>query len=613
MARATSFTFYQGVNLNLRTNDTFYFASRSDQSTYFASKAVVTVSNCYYQRTKYGSVKVQQSYNTLYKCDYLSFINADYENKRFYGIITDVTYIDDSTTMVSYVIDYIQTWLLDCTLPKCFIERMHSNTDTYGENMLDDAMACGEYVNSSFSWGGSTQKILDRFPSRNLVIVLGTCDLKQWVASGFTDKQPTSTWVKNGIYDNLSQVAFLAENTSGTKAGTNSALQIFFNNVFNGSGGVTVDDIVNIYMYPAIGVYFIDDPTSTDSHAPVAVTGATQTGFEYLYEIGGGDAQTVNLPARPTSLDGYVPKNNKMLQWPYCLIHISNNDGSAIDLKYERFRNSNGAVVSPQATIGGTSCGEAKLRLTPQQYLNMASGSEDFDTSLDTAPYPTVSMTGDVYNIYIAQNKNRIANGYTQMLLDNSISVVDEAGSAATKSLTAIGGAEMGSYVNSYNAQMQGGQGGLSAPSLGGGTSTYEMNLAKIGMNMLNKIRAINAGYKDMKIAPATASGISGVGLAYQHGKRNFTVTVKTIDSAHAKAIDDYYTMYGYPVRHIDTINMYARANFTYVKTVGCMVKGNVPEDAKEVIAALFDSGIRFWCIPANIGDYSVINTPRGI
>lgn len=51
---------------------------------------------------------------------------------------------------------------------------------------------------------------------------------------------------------------------------------------------------------------------------------------------------------KPTSLDGYVPKNKKLLTYPYCYLLGSNNNGSNNIYYYEKFVDNN--EVSPAIT-----------------------------------------------------------------------------------------------------------------------------------------------------------------------------------------------------------------------------------------------------------------------
>lgn len=592
MARDTTFSFYKGVNLSLNSIDTFYFASRSAQTTYFASKLSFTVTNCSYQRADIGKVKIDKAYKYVYDCDYLSFKNTSYENKTFYAFITGVEYIDDNTTIVYYVIDNVQTWLLDCTLPACYIERQHSTTDNFGDNMLLDPIDCGEYV---------TKEIMDNLSSDFVVVFQATFNVGLW-ASDFTTKQAPELQLKNGIYDNASQWAVYA-NVSSNVASDNSALSEILNAIYNGLGGVTVDDFINIYMYPkaaiALGsgtgnVYTVVGAVSqtTDLNKIFRVVGA--------YQSNDRAGQTIQLSqtlkVHPTTLDSYTPKNAKTLQYPYSVLHITNNDGSAIDLKYEKFRKpSDNSIVDAQLRLTGCTTGEGKVRLTPEQYLGVAETALDYDTAIDSSAFPTVSMVGDPYLIYLAQNKNRIQNGYDQMLYSAAASIGGAAASDIQSVAMMYAGSQAGGGESSGISGKMAGQN-----TLGAGVSS--------AITTFGKVQSLNAQFSDMAIAPATASGLSGIGLAFQNGKKLFTVTCKTVDRYHAKMIDDFYTMFGYPVRSIQIPNLCARTKFTYIKTVGVIVKGSAPELVKQDLENKLNNGLRFWSSTGDIGDFSVNN-----
>lgn len=592
MARDTTFSFYKGVNLSLNSIDTFYFANRSAQTTYFASKLSFTVTNCSYQRADIGKVKIDKAYKYVYDCDYLSFKNTSYENKTFYAFITGVEYIDDNTTIVYYVIDNVQTWLLDCTLPACYIERQHSTTDNFGDNMLLDPIDCGEYV---------TKEIMDNLSSDFVVVFQATFNVGLW-ASDFTTKQAPELQLKNGIYDNASQWAVYA-NVSSNVASDNSALSEILNAIYNGLGGVTVDDFINIYMYPkaaiALGsgtgnVYTVVGAVSqtTDLNKIFRVVGA--------YQSNDRAGQTIQLSqtlkVHPTTLDSYTPKNAKTLQYPYAVLHITNNDGSAIDLKYEKFRKpSDNSIVDAQLRLTGCTTGEGKVRLTPEQYLGVAETALDYDTAIDSSAFPTVSMVGDPYLIYLAQNKNRIQNGYDQMLYSAAASIGGAAASDIQSVAMMYAGSQAGGGESSGISGKMAGQN-----TLGAGVSS--------AITTFGKVQSLNAQFSDMAIAPATASGLSGIGLAFQNGKKLFTVTCKTVDRYHAKMIDDFYTMFGYPVRSIQNPNLCARTKFTYIKTVGVIVKGSAPELVKQDLENKLNNGLRFWSSTGDIGDFSVNN-----
>ena len=588
MARNTSFKFYSNINLSPRTNDTFSWANASEQRTFFINHQVASASNCYYQRADINKVKVQISYSTLYRCDYLSFINPDYENKTFYAFVTNVTYIDDTTTEVDYVIDHIQTWYFEMNFHACYVDRQHANRDHIGDNMIMESFDCGTMQDQDYR---------PNFPNtRMMIVVLATFDVYTWLTTSSHSKMPTNIYIKNGVYDQLSQVAFYSQLQDGTPASNGSALQVFLNNVWNGIGGVTMDDIVAIYIYPSIGLLTVPNP---DVEPVIGVDTTLPSDFQHVYKVGGVSAEDVILPSVPTDLNGYTPKNNRMFQYPYTFIHISNNDGSSIDLHYERYRDSNGNIPAQKfVRIQGTTCGEAKLRLTPVRYMGITSASAnekvDYDYALDSGAYPTCSMTGDAYMIYLAQNKNRISNQYDSQARSHYKTGV---GMLSTGGQNVAKGAMGGSKESVIGALVSTGASAVGALT-NGIFDAYDF------------LQAQNAKFEDLKIAPATSTGISGVGLAFQHGHPSFSLSVKVIDAQHAKMIDDYYTMFGYPQHKIMVPMLRARTAFTFIKTVGCIITGNIPEYAKSQIEAMFDTGIRLWSDQDHIGNYNVVNDP---
>lgn len=578
MARDTTFYLFKNVNLSPRTGDTFYFASRSAQTTYFGTKLYTTISTCSYQRENRNYIKVNLPISSVYNVDYIAFINQSYENKRFYAFVTEVNYISDTVSEIGYSIDYIQTWLLDCTFTPCFVERQHSTSDAIGDNTIAESLETGDYIIRSTD---------DNVDSVSMVVFQATFDILGWANSNFSTKPITTTIIKNGIVSALSEVGFYL-NFGGQTASDLSALGVILEKIFTGAGGVTMDDIVNIYVYPKIGLSLYDDTVipGTDSTLPLAL----QSGYVISnFQTSSGFGNLINLPTIPVNGTGdkvignYVPKNNKIFTYPYTCLHVTNNNGSAIDLQYERFALPN----NPTGYIYGTSTAEAKIRFVPNNYFGGGASEPCFEYGLDSAPYPTVAQVGDSYNIWLAQNRNVVLNEYNFRQVN------------AQKQ---IGQMAMGGIY-------QGLSGSGSASQAGGGVA---LGMISGGYSMLNdlalEVDRINAQLKDREIAPNTATGVQSVGLAFQNGKKNFSFYVKTLDDQHAVCIDNYWTMYGYPVRKVQTPNFHARSGFTYIKTVGAIAKGNVPENAKNIIQAALDSGLRFWASHNDIGDYSIAN-----
>ena len=80
-----------------------------------------------------------------------------------------------------------------------------------------------------------------------------------------------------------------------------------------------------------------------------------------------------------------------------------------------------------------------------------------------------------------------------------------------------------------------------------------------------------------------------------------------------ARALDDFFSRYGYECERVKVPNRNVRKRWTYTKTKSCVVKGNVPADDLERIAAIFDAGITFWTTNGDLGDYVMDDNGTGV
>jgi hypothetical protein len=66
--------------------------------------------------------------------------------------------------------------------------------------------------------------------------------------------------------------------------------------------------------------------------------------------------------------------------------------------------------------------------------------------------------------------------------------------------------------------------------------------------------------------------------------------------------------MFGYKVNSLKIPNITGRTNWNYVKTVGCYLAGDIPQEDLAELKSMFDKGITFWHNPATFCDYSQSN-----
>ena len=68
--------------------------------------------------------------------------------------------------------------------------------------------------------------------------------------------------------------------------------------------------------------------------------------------------------------------------------------------------------------------------------------------------------------------------------------------------------------------------------------------------------------------------------------------------------------MFGYAYKSYAIPNRNVRPHWTYLKTIGVNLHGNVPSDDMEKISKIYDAGVTFWRYGAEVGNYSLDNSP---
>ena len=133
---------------------------------------------------------------------------------------------------------------------------------------------------------------------------------------------------------------------------------------------------------------------------------------------------------------------------------------------------------------------------------------------------------------------------------------------------------------------------------------------AAIGSTVISgqqQIEGIMAQKADRAIQPPQSKGTYSSNINVVSGCNTFTFYDRCIQKEYAQQIDDYFTMYGYKINRVQTPNIHARTNFTYIKTVGCKIIGLNNEDTTK-IESVFNNGITFWTSGDGIGSYQYSN-----
>jgi hypothetical protein len=81
-----------------------------------------------------------------------------------------------------------------------------------------------------------------------------------------------------------------------------------------------------------------------------------------------------------------------------------------------------------------------------------------------------------------------------------------------------------------------------------------------------------------------------------------------TIKAEYARAIDEFFDMYGYKCHRVKVPEKAHRAAYWYTKTIDANIEGDIPQEDLQAIKDCYNRGITFWKNASNFRDYSVAN-----
>lgn len=285
----------------------------------------------------------------------------------------------------------------------------------------------------------------------------------------------------------------------------------------------------------------------------------------------------VNVPKPYLDIAGYVPKNNKLYTYPYKCLCVYNSEGNSIEYKYEYFN------TLPDQESTGLCNFQLKVLISSNPLislypLNYKGQTVAYDEQIDMRHFTACNYAIDTWKAYYAMNKSTIDYDKSTVPILGGIGMAAGVLGAITSGMTG----NIGGFVSGVNQAAS--------------------SNAMIGRTM--------AKQQDYQRMPNVSKGVANNDLMTADQTKDFYFEMKCITKNYAMMIDDYFTMFGYAIKQVGTPNMNARPYFTYVKTIGCTVHGELPSDDGAKIEKIFDNGVRFWKNHANIGNYSLNNAP---
>lgn len=498
--------------------------SLNDMLSLCNTNMIASAENYSFIRDNQNSISVNFSYETCLKANYIAFQNPRYSNKWFFAFIDNVVYNTDASTQINFIVDTWSTWFNAINVSECFVIREHVNDDTIGLHTVPENVETGTYISNS------VEKI-DTLNSFKYVM-----QVTEWApgsgaipANELTDFGGVPAPGNCYIFDTPEQMNEKIQQYQTGKA----------------------DAIINTYMIPS------------------AVISDTIVEDEFYY-LGQKNPETFNYNTnKPTSLNGYTPKNKKLLTYPYIYLALTNNNGSTNILEYEYFSSNQATfLVKGVPTPGGS------IKCIP---LNYKGASENEIEGLMCGKFPTLGWSSDPYTNWLSQNAVNLGVG----LISNLISL----GGSLLMSSTV--GTETGTAVKS-----KGDTGGM------------------IG-SVMSIANTIGTLYQH-SLVPNTAQGnTNGGDINTCSGNNTFILYHNTIKKEYAQIIDDYFTRFGYKVNRLKVPNITGRPIFNYIQisSTDDIGFGEVPNLFMEQINEIARRGTTIWHSHNNIGNYNLDNT----
>lgn len=563
--------FYDDLGLSPNYENTLYFETVGAKDSYFDSLTPITTATALtYSRAERGFIRVEKPMSTMINVGYMRFKNSAFENKWFYAFVKNVEYINNITTQVNFELDVMMTWMGTFHLAECYVERQHTLGDEIGANIAEEDINYGEYITEASS----------------MTAFFGSYKIGVYRSYNPEYDAIPSQELAQGTYAPLIR-NFYSLDTTGL-----DAIDVL---LYDQDSGLVpknrIDEVINMKLVPEHW------DSTTDLTPPTDLFSVDKP----YHTIGGG----VGDNGETDTANRYVPRNKKLFVFPYKYLEVENCEGESTIYKYEYFN----SLPDHESTgvayfqIMGTSCTpEVNIMCTPKDYNGEAYA---WDDSISMKSFPNLAWNVDMYKAYLAQRDSTIFGN----IAANAITAV--VGGALTGAINGGASGMMSTAVNEMrdkpapmlspseralgSAVVSGSSAGIS--SVGSGAKTL----------ISDTINSMLGGSIPARF-PSQTRGSSESNLMVQSRNKNFYFRCKSITKNYAMMIDDFFDMYGYAIKQRLVPNMNARPYWTYVKTIGCTVHGNLPADDGAKIESIFDSGVRFWKNHNHIGMYRWYN-----
>lgn len=581
--------FLQNANVDYQMNNVLWLSTEQAEVDYFLSKAKFHFENCRAINNDGDAWEVTvplaqgHTLDDYYNCNYMMWRNPQFSGKWFYAYIGTPRPAAGYAVTVPFEIDQWQTWHWSCVFPETMVRRETVKDDSIGANTVEENIETGEFVISEDDKGEDAYQVgtdiitYSGWDSTPCVLIVYTYKPKTPGTSG----DDASSYLIEAIADGVSKLTYKLDNIAPVFAGGRMQQGIYQACAFiafeikKDSTQEELDasvQAVNLYMQNLVDGVMIQS-VQILRMVPKFMAPAS-VGIQPNNTANPRTNKVVGKKS-PTSFGGYVPKNNKLYTEQFNYIVIDNGAGTQQTLGYEYFKGD---------SIDGDTPGTPTFRVHSQLSTN---------PSCRLIPY-SYKAPGRAENPMYAMDLNaypQCSFSYNEMRADyfaNQSSYKVQGVQNAVKTAASIG--------QNVVTMATGGPSGIASGIAG---------IANTALDVANTI----AKQTDRARIPNIVQGVADSNIQFAIGRLTFTEYRMQVRPYFAKIIDNYFTAYGYAINDIKKPELNTRTRFNFIWTQGANILGDLPTDAKRVINAQLDAGLRIWHDPAAWMDYGPKNT----
>lgn len=596
----TTVQLFGDIGLYANYKKTIDFSTISEQNAWFNSKQKTTIQNVIYNKP-YNSLKLNMQYGQAMQYSYARLLDLDTTGRIYYFFISTVNVIDDATVEFIFEPDVIQTYMTYWSLGESMVNRAH--VDRWSDSSADPIRITPntEGINASYAIELNT----------NLYTYLGD-DSSQ-------DYQVVFPYIiyKNNTTNNIVMLAsmcfpFIAESKYVIDIETGSTTYHLMD----------ISAFVSNNILATLGI---------DPEAVVTMGISTIPLFEYTFES----------KTSETLLDRYTITTIEALEVKeeYALIHVPLSTGSESISEIFRIISypiNDERPVKPTNNATASDTFEPALYMMPyrNRYVNNPSASIYMEV-------PDIFLLRDEYVSFIALVSASVQNelivvGEELDNLGSSVFLPDKIKECYNNGLTSttiidgidlfnntwltyaltqreadrqilnnniISSALQGLIFGSYGGALvtSRGTGGKDKRSLGRMATRMVPGIALGGIasagsalidghfaweNQLLEERKIQNKAQSISVSGNNGAMNAGYGLSTP----SFTV-LKCDDVNYERAYNNF-RKYGYLINEFTSLNIKSRKYYNYILTNGACIEGAIPEDARDLISQIFDSGV---------------------